>query len=466
MMVPRLACRAKARSVRIICSRVLATCIALCPVGIVRDANASDAAQPNSSSTGTGGADSTQSFVSPLGLGSGATIAVMQKGATAAASIEQQLTASWVNFWQLGLSGATNTNGQAAVYSSTDTGAPGFKGKLGFGHSSFQATDTRAYTAAGRRLKGEVWCINVAAKLAGLSLARSDAARYTSCKPMIDAAMATLAALPSGVDAKSAATKVDVLKDLQAALFDEAAAEDRICKTLKAASAEAYNACPDSGAIDLSVEDLGQIYPTLYSQIVQVAALPALYYKLSLNWSPTLVSTDYRSVVNGVPNLATNEHWSRVLNAVAMDASVYYKAWSFGLETAYGKTVSIVEQNVCNTTTSGTFTAQQCKNAMIGEPDPMNTASVTGAISFTPAANSKTAALIRPGFEAVAYFERPSGTDGHKTQISLPLYMAPISAPLKFVIGLEPIWTWNTEPKQKNDFSVVLFVGARPNVPN
>jgi hypothetical protein len=413
----------------------------------------------------TGGADATQNFVSPLGLGSGATISVTQKGVSATASVESQFVSPWVNYWQLGLSGTTNTNGQAAVYSSTDTGAPGFKGKLGIGRSSFLATDTHLYTAAAGKLKAEVWCINVAAKLAGFNISQFDAAQLTSCRPIVERAIAVVQALPSGADPKTTATTLALLQELQQGLADESAIEDAVCNKLKTASTAAYSACPDSGAVDISVEDLGRIYSNIYARIVRPTALPALYYKISFNYSPSLVSTDYRAVTNGVANLATNSHWSSLLNAFAVDGSLYYKAWSFGLEAAYGKTVNIVEQNVCNTTTSGTFTAQQCKNAMIGKPNPANTASATGAISFTPASNAAATRLFRPGLELVAYFEHPD-SGGHKTQLSLPLYMAPISAPLKFVIGLQPMWTWTTEPKQTNDFSVFLFVGARPSVPN
>jgi len=435
--------------------------------GVSRGATGATASGDQSSGgSSAAAADATQSFISPLGLGSGATVSVTEKGATATAAVDQQFNSNFVNFYQVGLSGTTNTNGQASVYSSTDTGAPGFKGKVGVGYSSFQATYTKAYTAAGDKLKGEVWCINVAARLAGMSISTTEASTLTSCAPIINTAKALINALPSGTDAKTIASARKVLAQLESGLSDEAATEVTVCKTLKAASAEAYTACPDSGAPDISVEDLGRIYTALYARVVQPTSLPALYYKLSLNWSPSLVSTDYRSVTNSVPNLATTEHWSSLLNALALDGSLYYKAWSFGLEGAYGKTVDIKQQNVCKTQTNGAYTAQQCENAMIGRPEPINTASATAALSFTPTASSAVTRLFRPGVELLGYFEHPSEGGGHKAELSLPLYLAPIASPLKAVIGIQPMWTWNNEPNQKNDFSVFLFVGARPSVPN
>jgi hypothetical protein len=462
--------RERPDAVRVHRTRVIAVWLALM-VSSAAMADGSAAGAPASGGNQSPGAsatsaDATQSFISPLGLGSGATISVTQKGATATAAIDQQFQASVVNFFQAGLSGTTNTNGQASVYSSTDSGAPGLKGKVGVGYSSFQGTKTADYTAASDRFKGEVWCINVAAKLAGLSISSKEAAALPSCAPVIAAAQAALAKLPAGKDAKTIEAEQAVLSELQKGLSNEAATEQAVCPTLKPVSAEAFNACPDSGAPDIGVSDVGNIYTALYARIVEPTFLPALYFKASLNWSPNLVSTDYRSVTNGVPNLATSEHWSSLLNAVAADGSLYYKAWSFGAEAAYGKTVDIKQQNVCKTQTNGAYTAQSCENAMIGRPEPVNTASGTAALSYAPAGTSSIARLFRPGIELLGYFEHPSGAGGHKTELSLPLYLTPIATPLKAVIGLQPMWTWNSETGQKNDFSVLLFVGARPSVPN
>src|ERR1017187_2364531 len=89
------------------------------------------------SADATKAADPTQNFVSPLGPGTGATLDVTQKGTEVTAAIAGQIVNSPVNFWQLGVSGTTNTNGQATVFSSHDGDAPGFKGKFGLGKSSF-----------------------------------------------------------------------------------------------------------------------------------------------------------------------------------------------------------------------------------------------------------------------------------------------------------------------------------------
>src|ERR1017187_2809262 len=94
------------------------------------------AQQPGQTQTQDQGADPTQNFVSPLGLGTGATLAVTSKGTSVSASAERQMI-SPLNFWQVGVSGPTDKNGQAQVYSSSDKDAPGFKAKIGIGHSSF-----------------------------------------------------------------------------------------------------------------------------------------------------------------------------------------------------------------------------------------------------------------------------------------------------------------------------------------
>jgi hypothetical protein len=297
-------------------------------------------------------------------------------------------------------------------------------------------------------------------------MSSADAAHYTSCAPVIVLAIATVSTIPQGSDKDSAKAAVDLLKEMQKSVRDDNF-ETTFCAKLKASKSDAFNTCLDSGSVIPSVEDLRTVYPALYAQLVQAAELPALYYKLSFNWAPTLVSTDYRSVSNGTPNLATAEHWSSVLNTFALDGAIYYKAWSFGVEAGYGRTVNITQQNICHNQTNGSFTAQQCKNAMIGEPDPVDTASATAAASFTPGTHSALSALVRPGVEVVAHYEHPSGSNGgNKSQLYVPIYIAPISSPLKFVIGLQPTWTWNSEPMQKNDFSVYLFVGARPSVPD
>jgi hypothetical protein len=81
------------------------------------------AQQPGQTQTQDQGADPTQSFVSPLGLGTGAVVAVTAKGTSVSAVVERQMIAP-VNFWQVGVSGTTDKNGQAQVYSSSDKDAP------------------------------------------------------------------------------------------------------------------------------------------------------------------------------------------------------------------------------------------------------------------------------------------------------------------------------------------------------
>ena len=77
--------------------------------------------QADNSSKGT---DSTQSFVSPLGLGTGATIAVTQTGPSVTAAVARQMSNHAVNFWQVGVSGTTDTSRPTTVYSSQESDAP------------------------------------------------------------------------------------------------------------------------------------------------------------------------------------------------------------------------------------------------------------------------------------------------------------------------------------------------------
>src|SRR5258706_6811204 len=415
----------------------------------------------SSKTAGTGGSgDQTQSIISPLGLGSGGTLSVAQKGTTVSASVEGQLSRAVVNFWQVGTSGTTNTNGQATVYSSTDAGAPGFKAKIGAGYSSFLATDFSSYTGAGANFQAQVWCIRIAAVLSGKTDSQGAGNQPADCGVAAKAASDALEKSNSDQKAKDLNQKLLTL--LQDAAGDPQAHQQAVCSQLKNAGADAYKLCPDSGQPIPTVEELRGTFPKLYAQYVTPHAPPTFYYKVSLNWSPTLVTTDYRAVVNGTADLATNKHWSNMLSSFALDAAAYYAAWSFGLELGYGKTVNIVQQSVCTTTMNGTYSTQQCKNAMIGEPDPMSTTPATAAAVYTPAGSGVTFSLLRPGIEVLASVEKPSGASGHKSQLAIPLFVAPINSPMKFVVGLQPTWTWNSEPKQQNDFSVLLYVGARP----
>src|SRR5579864_6415703 len=111
-------------------SAFLVFCLAACGLAQGR------AQQPGQTQTPDQGADPTQNFVSPLGLGTGAIVSVTSKGTSVSAAVERQMV-SPLNFWQVGVSGTTDKNGQAQLYSSSDKDAPGFKAKIGIGHSSF-----------------------------------------------------------------------------------------------------------------------------------------------------------------------------------------------------------------------------------------------------------------------------------------------------------------------------------------
>jgi hypothetical protein len=420
----------------------------------------STSSSPTQSSAGGSGSDAAQTFVSPLGLGTGATVSVTQKGTGVSAALDKQSPEGFVNFWQAGFSGTVNTNGQATVYSSSDSDAPGFKGKVGLGRSSFQATDTQAYTAATEKFKAVAWCMDVARKIAGLPNTALPNTQDSSCAPSITRAIQALKSADLDL-----AFKRQVLSLLQQHLSDEAKVVKDVCQLLKDKKSDAYQLCADSGGTQKSAEDQHSRYPAAYEQIVGAAVLPAFYYKVSMNWSPTLTSADYRAAVPGGYDLVTDHHWTGFLNAAALDASMYYKAWSAGLEASYGRTVNITTQNICSTVTSGTSTAQKCQTAMLGEPAPKSTFGATAAVSYTPPPFVLTSSLYRPGLELVETYEKPSEGGGHKTQVSIPLFVTPSGSPLKVVIGIQPTWIWNTEPKQTNDFIVYLFVGARPSVP-
>jgi hypothetical protein len=70
-------------------------------------------------------------------------------------------------------------------------------------------------------------------------------------------------------------------------------------------------------------------------------------------------------------------------------------------------------------------------------------------------------ALFSPGAQIVFSYVAPT-SGGHSSELAVPFYLAPSAAPMKFVLGLQPTWDWNTNPKVGNRFSVAFFVGARP----
>jgi hypothetical protein len=123
--------------------------------------------------------------------------------------------------------------------------------------------------------------------------------------------------------------------------------------------------------------------------------------------------------------------------------------------------VAVQTQNICNTTTSGTYTAQQCDIAMVGEPTPTDAWLGSATLDVYPLPALGAGALFSPGAQIVFSYVAPT-SGGHSSELAVPFYLAPSAAPMKFVLGLQPTWDWNTNPKVGNRFSVAFFVGARP----
>jgi hypothetical protein len=364
-----------------------------------------------------------------------------------------------VNFWQVGVSGTTDKNGQAEVYSSSDKDAPGFKAKIGVGHSSFIKLRP-IYTATGGDFVREAWCrdlVNVVNKTLGPAAA--SVPQSAQCADAVKQVGAALTNSPPK-DEKTATLDKQVISLLGAinltVTMDQQTA---ICNQLKDQAAF-FQFCP--GHLAKSVEDQRKNYPALYSAMVLGQPSP-FQWKAWGSWAPTLSSVDYRAVQAGVPNLATKLQWTHLLNTALGDFALYYGKLSFGLEGGFGQTVQVKTQNVCNNTTSGTYTAQLCDMAMLGQPDPKNAWVGSSTFELNPLPVLGKGALLSPGVQVVfSYLAFTAG--GHSSELAMPFYLAPSLAPMKFVFGIQPTWDWNTDPMVGNKFSVALFVGARPEI--
>ncbi len=392
----------------------------------------------------------------------------------------------------MGLAGTMSQSGQASVYSSTDSDAPGFQAKAGVGKSSFQSVDTDAYTAAAGFFMVEAWCFDVVGtinKTMSKSAALGNDANCTTAIHAVSTALAKSASQPKAgqpapkaamnTDALTKLLNVDLLKidkeiedslktaktkeDLRKAANDLGIERQKLCQDLKTLLPDAYNFCPDSGKIQKSAQDQEIKYPAAYMRTMMPFELPAFYYKIAGNWIPDLTSVDYRSINNGVASLGTKQYWTRLLNTGAADVALYYKRLSFGTELAYGETVKVKTQNVCDNTTNGAYTAQSCDVAMVGAPVPQRTRSISGALALNPIPFISSASrLFRSGLQANYYYAATN--TGHSTQLSIPLYLAPAITPMALVFGVQPTWKWNTDPTIGNSFAVSIFAGARPRV--
>jgi len=420
--------------------------------------------QPGQTQTPDQGADPTQNFVSPLGLGTGAILSVTSKGTSVSAAVERQMIAP-VNFWQVALSGTTDKNGQAQVYSSSDKDAPGFKAKIGVGHSSFIKLRP-IYTSTGGDFLRQAWCrdlVNVVNKTLGPNAA--SVLPNANCADAVKQVGDALKKSPPKDDDTKGGTNTRDLDNKVISLLgpiastvkmDEQAA---VCNSLKDQAAF-YQFCP--AKLYKSVEEQRRNYPVLYSQIVFGQPSP-FQWKAWGSWAPTLNSVDYRAVQGGVPDLADKHQWIHLLNTVLGDVALYHGKFAFGVEGGFGQTVQVKTQNVCNNTTSGTYTAQLCDMAMVGQPNPKNAWTGSSTLELYPLPVLGKGSLVSPGIQVVYSYVAPT-SGGHSSELAVPFYLAPSISPMKFVFGIQPIWDWNTDPKVGNKFSVALFVGARPEI--
>ena len=416
------------------------------------------------------GTDATQSFVSPLGLGTGATLAVTSKGTDVTAAVARQLVNSPLNFWQVGVSGATDKNGQASVYSSRDSDAPGFKAKVGLGYSSFIKLRT-AYTRTAGEFLLQAWCrdlvTNVDKSLAANRQPNVESVAHVpadaSCREAVDLEKGALAASPPIDASQQPDSKAKALDTLILQQLDNIAnnltpvTQLNACGALKD-TGPSYDLCPDSGKKQKSLTDQEKAYPKI---AVAVEAPSKFQWKTWASWAPTLNSTPYRPVTDGVADLANKQNWTKLLNSGVGDVALYYGSLALGVEAGYGQTVQIKTQNVCNNTTSGTYVAQQCDMAMLGVPKPSNSWLLSGVLQVTPLPLLGKGATIVPGAQVQYSYTAPE-SGGHYSELAVPIYLAPSLNPMSFVFGVQPTWDWNTDPKVGNKFFVTLFVGARP----
>jgi hypothetical protein len=429
--------------------------------GQSQGASASGQSQSKDSST-----DATQSIVSPLGMGTGATLAVTQKGTDVTAAIARQMVNSPINFWQVGVFGSLNKNGQQEIYSSSDADAPGFKAKVGVGHSSMIRTWHEWNASAGVFML-HAWCVDLVAAV-GETLPdhhAPDLKTAADCRQAVNIGRQALAQFPpvdlaGNVDQKNMEVDQDVLNRLSAAA-DHLTGQDQanICSAL-ASSTKLFQTCTNPKGLN----DEQKKYPALAANKKVTGEPSELQWKAWASWLPTVTSTPYRPLVGGVYDLSNKQNWTKLLNAAVGDVALYYGRIALGVEGGYGQTAKIVTQNVCNNTVSGTYTAQQCDIAMLGEPKPVNSWLASTTLQITPLPILAKGVPLTPGAEVTFSYTAPT-SGGHSSELAVPIYLAPATSPLSFVIGLQPTWDWNTDPKVGNKFSVTLFVGARPPVP-
>lgn len=409
------------------------------------------------------GSDPAQGLQSPFQVGSGATLLVAQEKKSLTAAFTGQRRGR-LNIWQIGLTGTTDDKGEGLAYTTSDTGAPGFKAKLGVGHSSFLATPTADFTAQAARFLNQAWCIDVLTEVSKRLPSPVVRKSGVTCEPYFTQVQQSLAS-GSPTDAEAAKLAKAVI-DTMSPIVADVTADKRsaACALFRNTAKDAYKYCPESGAPQKSAEDQRRLYPDLYDVLV-VSPLPSFYYTVLGNYQPTVASAAYRDRVDGVVDLATKHQWTRLLHGGSVDVALYYRRLAAGAQIAYLETAEIRLTSVCKVTASGDYRAEECKDAMLGKPDPKNAYALTGAVALDPLVLPSAAALARPGAQLQFRYERPTRGSGSKTELALPIFLAPVESPLKLVVGIRPTWTRDTTGDDRDrHFSVFFFIGARPGI--
>ena len=426
-------------------------------------------AQTSQSPTGTAstGSDPKQGFVSPLGLGTGATVAVTQNGTNITAAVARQVIHPVINFWQVAFSGTTNTNGQASVYSTQQSDAPAFKGKVGLGKSSF-IRPWKVFTETAADFLEQAWCRDLVNHVNG-TLPSAGQITIPSRVLCVDALAMEKKALDASppedgtgkVDAKTQATDQLVLLDLgNVANAMTPTVVQNICNNFQKDATDFFQFCPGQKSYK-EYADQQNAYPGLDTYTKGTPS--AFQWKMWGSWAPVLSSTPYYAVSNGAADLSNKLNWTQLLNTGVGDIALYYRSLAFGVEGGFGQTVQIVQQNVCKNTTSGNVTAQQCSMAMVGKPNPKDSWLASSTLQVAPLPFLTKGTGLSTGAQIQFTYTAPT-SGGHASEIAVPLYLSPSAKQMSFVVGVQPTWDWNTNPMIGNKFSISVFVGVRPSI--
>jgi hypothetical protein len=371
-----------------------------------------------------------------------------------------------LNFWQVGVSGTANTNGQAEVYSTHETDTPGFQAKIGVGKASFIKNRVE-YHLSTTIFRLQAWCRDLVGQVdTSLPAAgRTHLASNASCEEAVAAEQEALSATPPLDGSGKPAEKTQSLDQLVLLDIETVAGnmtpfnQNDVCQKLKS-EADFLQFCP-GGKSYKSVTVEQSKYPGL--DTFTKDAPSEFQWKVWGNWTPVLTSTPYRPAVNGVAELSDKLNWTGLLNTGVGDLALYYGSLAFGVEGGYGQTVQIKQQNVCLNTVSGTYSSQQCSMAMVGKPDPMNSWVSSATLQVTPLPIFGKTAALSSGAQVLFSYTAPTA-GGHSSEFAVPFYISPSVTRTSFVVGIQPTWDWNTDQTIGNKFSISVFVGARPSI--